>query len=210
MQRGEPGVLWPGRCAFFAASTGRARLVPVIADLLAHFRRATRQALFYYTARNGHAGVFRGRHLHLGGSTVLSPLAAAQPNQAYAMGLGGVFPLNLSRSAERHLYEPGAAIAEMPDGSAKFDAIATRVAARDISLVAAMPAEGLHFARAMHERIAVDQRRLTHLQNLWLNFECFVHSGQPVAPYQDELRRMLGPTVNFHEIYSSCEGLVAA
>ena len=70
MRQGEENVLWPGRCAFFAATggttTGQPRLIPVPAALLAHFRRALHDALFYYTARVGHAGVFSGRHLARG------------------------------------------------------------------------------------------------------------------------------------------------
>ena len=214
MQCGETNVLWPGRCVFFAAtsgtSTGVARLLPVTAEMLTHFRGASGDALLYYTARVGHAGVFRGRHLYLGNSTALRPLASGSPEQAYATELDGILALNFSRSAERHLCEPGAAIAEMPEGPAKYDAIATRVATRDISLAAATPSSGLHFARAMQERIAVGKNRLPHLQGLWPNFECFVHSGLSIAPWQEELRRFFGPTIKFHEVYSACEGFVAA
>jgi hypothetical protein len=44
MKRGEPDVLWPGRCALFAVSSGttsgRAKCLPVTEALLAHFRKA--------------------------------------------------------------------------------------------------------------------------------------------------------------------------
>ena len=32
----------------------------------------------------------------------------------------------------------------------------------------------------------------------------------PIAPYYDELREALGPTVNFHEVYPATEGFIAA
>ena len=52
--------------------------------------------------------------------------------------------------------------------------------------------------------------RVEHLQAIWPNFECFVHGGVPITPFHDELRSVLGPTVNFHEVYPASEGFIAA
>ena len=94
MKRGEAGVLWPGRCSFFALSSGTSagtsKYLPVTEDLLAHFRRAGVASLLYYTARAGHTGIFLGRHLFLGGSTVLTPIA------------GRALRRGLRRRPERH------------------------------------------------------------------------------------------------------------
>src|ERR1041385_5312238 len=72
MKRGEADVLWPGTCAFYEVSSGttagRTKYLPVTNAMLAHFRKAGLDSLLYYTARTGHAAVFRGRHLFLGGS----------------------------------------------------------------------------------------------------------------------------------------------
>jgi hypothetical protein len=52
--------------------------------------------------------------------------------------------------------------------------------------------------------------RAQHLQAIWPNLECYVHGGVPIAPYQEELHAVLGPTVNFHEVYVASEGFIAA
>jgi hypothetical protein len=49
-----------------------------------------------------------------------------------------------------------------------------------------------------------------NLQEIWPHLECFVHGGVPVAPFHDQLRRMLGPNVNFHEVYPASEAFIAA
>jgi hypothetical protein len=36
-----------------------------------------------------------------------------------------------------------------------------------------------------------------------------MHGGVPIAPFQDELRTVLGPTVQFHEVYPASEAFVA-
>jgi hypothetical protein len=214
MKRGESDVLWPGRCAFFAVSSGttaaRPKYLPVTEELLGHFHRAGLDALLYYTVRVRHAGVFRGRHVFLGGSTALTPLAEAKPQVAYAGELSGITALNLPAWAERHLYEPGAAIAKMSDWPAKIEAIVARTRGLDVTMLAGIPNWVLLLAAALREDSVRGKRRVSNLQGLWPNLECFVHGGVPVGPFQNELRAALGSTVNFHEVYLASEGFIAA
>ena len=214
MRRGESDVLWPGRCAFFAVSsgttTGRAKCLPVTGDLLAHFRRAGLESLLSYTARVGHTGVLLGRHLVLGGSTALSPVADAKPQPAYAGDLGGLMALNLPAWAARHFYEPGAAIAQMSDWPARLEAIAERTLPRDITLLAGLPGWILALAEVLRALAVRRGNPVPHLKALWPNLECLVHGGAPLAPFADELRAALGPDVCLHEVYPASEGFIAA
>src|ERR1700722_12897869 len=136
MKRGEADVLWPGRCSMYAHSSGtsggRAKCLPVTTRMLEHFEKAGLQSLFAYTARVGHVGVFRGRHLFLGGSTALAPIPESKPFQAYAGDLSGITALTIPKWAERLLHEPGAEIAQMEDWPAKVQAITHRTATLDI------------------------------------------------------------------------------
>ena len=214
MRRGEADVLWPGRCAFFAVSSGTtggpAKHLPVTEEMLGHFRRASLDSLLYYTVRVKHAAMFRGRHLFLGGPTALTPLADVKPHEAYAGDLGGIAALNLPPWVEKHLYEPGAAIAQMEDGPEKLAALIERTRALDITMLVGIPPWVLAFAAALREDSARGKGRISNLQALWPNFECFVHGGVPIGPYHEELRAALGPTVTFHEVYPASEGFIAA
>ena len=214
MQRGEADVLWPGRCAFFAMTSGttaeRPKCLPVTAPMLAHFYRAERDSLLYYTVRVRHAGVFRGRHLSLSGPTALTPVATVKPHEAYAGELSGIATLNRPAWAERHLYEPGTTIARMTDWPAKLEAMVTRTGALDVSLLTGIPGWVLSLAAAFRERSARGKQRLLNLQELWPNLECFVHRGVPIGPFHKELVLALGPTVKFHEVYPAAEGWIAA
>jgi hypothetical protein len=213
MKRGEADVLWPGRCSFYAVSsgtTGRAKSLPVTAEMLAHFRNAALASLLFYTARVGHSGVFRGRHLFLGGSTLLAPIAEAKPFEAYAGDLSGIAALNLPGWAERHLYEPGLPIAQLTDWRKKIDAIVARTGRLDITLLAGIPSWLTMLAEALLARASQGATRPQNLQAIWPNLECIVHAGVPLAPFQDELRRLAGPDINFHEVYPASEGVIAA
>jgi len=214
MKRGEADMLWPGQCSFYALSagttTGHPKYLPVTGEMMAHFRRATLAAGFYYTARAGHAGVFRGRHLFLGGSIALASLPESRPFEAYAGDLSSIVAFSLPVWAETHLYEPGTEIARIGDWDAKIKAITERCWQRDITLLAGTPNWLLVLAEALRARARSHQRPIGQLQELWPNLECLVHSGLPLGPFADELRQVLGPGVHFHEVYTAAEGFIAA
>ncbi len=213
MKAGQDSVLWPGSCSFYAVSSGttagRTKYLPVTEAMLRHFRRAGTDSLLYYTARVGHTALFKGRHLFLGGSTPLAPLDAAKQNSAFAGDLSGITALYLPGWVEKHLYEPGLAIAQMADWPAKLAAIADRTIGRDITLIAGIPSWLLILAEVVRTHAARSGPPPPHLQAIWPNLECIVHGGVPLAPFAAELRAAAGPTVAFHEVYPASEGFIA-
>ncbi len=214
MKRGDDGVLWPGTCQLYAVSSGttagRTKYIPVTEPMLAHFRKAGLNSILWYTARIGKSDIFQGRHLFLGGSTSLVPIPESEPFEAYSGDLSGIAALNMPGWIERHLYEPGAEIAQIADWPSKIDAITERAMGVDITLLAGIPSWVLILAEAMRTRASQGSPRIADLQGYWPNLECYVHGGVPVTPFQDELRSVLGPNVNFHEVYPASEAFVAA
>lgn len=209
MKRGEADVLWPGRCAHYAVSSGttagRTKYLPVTREMLAHFQRAGLDSLCFHARRTGSARVFRGRHLFLGGSTTLAPIEEARPFRAWGGDLSGITALNLPRWVERHLYEPGRDIAQIGDWPAKLRAIAARTASRDITLIAGIPSWLLVLAETM-----AAETGLKPLRAIWPRLECLVHGGVPLGPFEAELKAAVGEGVNFHEVYPASEGFIAA
>ncbi len=216
MKRGEADVLWPGRCSYFAVSSGttagRTKYLPITAAMIAHFRRAGLDSLFYYGARAGRASVFGGKHLFLGGATSLTPLAEAKDHPAFAGDLSGITALHLPGWVEKHLYEPGSEIAQLSDWPAKIDAIARRCAGLDVRMLAGIPSWVLILAAALFDESARARGgpRPATLRELWPHFECLVHGGVPIGPFAAELRAVCGPGVRFHEVYPASEGFIAA
>ncbi len=212
MTHGEADVLWPGHCTLFAltagTTTGERRPIPMTEEMLGTVRRAGLDALLYYTVRVRHAAVFRGRHLLFGGTTTLQPLHG-EPQNAFAGDLSGIAALSLPAWADKHLYEPGAHVAKIEDWNAQIEAVINRTKGRDISLLAGLPQWTLALALALRQSCSVGRRRMTNLQAIWPNFECYIHTGTPVAPLFDPLREVMGPTVKFHEVYAATEAFVA-
>ncbi len=208
MRAGEADVLVPGRCPLFvetAGTTGEgARLLPVPAPMLAHVRRALRDSLYLYAARAGHARVFFGRHLHAGTSTALT-----EENGTGRTGLDGLLARCLTPWAETNLYAPPPAIARLAEGPEKTAATITAMLPHNVTLIGGTPRAVSALVHAAREAAGPDQRR-PHLQALWPNLECFVHTGAPLGLHQEALRAALGPTVASHELFAAAEGLFAA
>ena len=213
MARGEADILWPGTCALYALTPGNAsaqrKYLPVTEEMLTHLRRAALESLLYYTVRMRHAAVFRGRHVAIGGRHGMTPIPGVEPKSAFAGDLGAIMALNLQPWAERHLFEPGAAIAQMPDWDKKLEAIITRTRGLDVSLLSGQPNTALELATGVMQDAAKNHQPIASLQERWPNLECFLHTGIPIGPYYDELRGLLGPAVNFHEVYAASEGYIA-
>lgn len=215
MRQGEADVLWPGACHLYAVTAGTTanyvKHLPVTDELLEHFRKANLDALLYYTARVGHCGVFRGRHLFLGGCTTLARLDDTQGPPAFAGEISAIAALNLPDWLQKHLYEPGLEIAGIADWAARLEAIAERTWNQDITLLAGAPAWVLVLAEVVKTRASGGAAAAPErLRDIWPNLECFVHGGAPIGPYIDELRALIGPKVNFHEVYPTSEGFIAA
>ncbi len=213
MKQGESDVLSPGRCSYFAVSSGTtagpSKWLPVNQAMLDHFRDSGLDALFFYAQRESDGSVFRGRHLFLGGSSALAPIPGVQPPLWFG-DLSGITALNMPGWTEALLYEPGIEIAQMADWPAKLEAIVRRTLRADITLVAGIPSWLLVLAATLRRHAAqVTGREPATLKELWPNLECVIHGGVPVAPFADELRATFGEGVNFHEVYPASEGFIA-
>ncbi len=209
MRAGEADVLAPGRCRFFVETAGttgeKSRLLPVPEPMLAHYRHGLRDALFLYAARAGHAGVFLGRHLHVGTSTALT-----EEKGSYLASLDGMLSLCLTPWVEANLYAPPPALARLPDGPDKIAATTRAMLPRDVTLIGGLPGSVYALAHAVRQAAGKGQAHSPHLQAIWPNLECFVFTGAQPGLFQDGLRAVLGPTVVSHELYAAAEGIIAA
>jgi hypothetical protein len=214
MKNGETDVLWPGRCGFYAVSagttSGKKKYVPVSNEMGDHFRQAMLDSLLFYTARTDSDSIFYGKHLYLGGVGLVSTLPEDTPPPAFAGDMGDILELSLSSWVEEYYYEPGHEIARMSDWTEKVGAMIQRCLDRDIRLINGMPIWVLVFGAAVLEEARRQGRKAANLKELWPNLACVVHGGMPALPYKEQLRRVCGEGVTFHEVYPSVEGFIAA
>ncbi len=209
MAAGEEDVLVAGSCAFFVETAGTSglapKLLPAPEAMLTHYRDALQSSLYLYAHRAGHAGVFLGRHLQVGASTKL-----VETGGSCRTSLDGILARCATPWDQANLRSPPAAVAALPEGAEKITAIAEAMLRSDVTLVAGTPALVCALSLAARGRAGTGKQRMTHLQAVWPNLECCMHTGAPLGLFGDALRASLGPTVKFHELYAAAEGIFAA
>jgi hypothetical protein len=174
--------------------------------MLQHFQTAELQSLLYYTARTGHAGIFKGRHLHLGGINPVTP----RNNIAFIGDLCGITELALPEWMSKNLHEPGLSIAQITDWDQKLETIVNHVIGKDLSLINGIPNWISLFFETIDKWFATNTSPIENLSSLWPNLECICHHGIPISPYLNELSTKAGKTIHFHETYPTTEGFIAA
>lgn len=208
MVGGEADVLWPGRCQFFVdtagTTTGTPRRLPITNEMLANYQAGLTAAVFMHALQARHAGVFLGRQLHAGASTKLTEL-----NGAFSGNFDALAHLALSPWAEANLYAPDARLAQLPESNDRTAAIADQMLSRDVTLIGGKPAGVRLLADTLRTRATRGKARITTLQALWPNLECYLHTGAPLGLLAQELQNLLGAGVRFQEVYAAAEGWFA-
>lgn len=208
MEGGEADAIWPGSCRLYVdtagTTTGSPRRLPVTDGMLGNFRAGLAAATFQHAQQAGHAGLFLGRLLLAGSSSRLT-----ETKGSYAGNLDAILRLALSPWAEANLCAPSARVAQLPDGPARVTAIADHMLSQDVTAIAGHPAFVRLLADALRSRGSRGKARITTLQALWPNLECYYHTGAPLGLLGHELQALIGSNVLFREIYASAEGWFA-
>ena len=193
MAAGEPDVLVPGRCALFVETAGTTALavkfLPVPEAMVAHYRQGLGDALLLYAARARSAGVFLGRHVHVGATTAMRGTTGTS-----CTSLDGILAHSLSPWAEANLYAPPPAVARLPEGAEKITATASVMRKRDVTLVGGAPAALLALAEVLRPPEGGRTSAPPFVPAVWANLECCLHTGAPLGLFAEGLRAAFGPS----------------
>lgn len=209
MLRGERDVSWPGRVRYFAQTSGTTagdKYIPVTREMMTSNRRAALAMLAFY--RRWGAGriesLLDGQLLFLGGSTSLSRTESG----AMIGDLSGIATRSIRWPLSRR-YEPGARLALVDSWEQKVQAVARRVAERDVRFVTGMPS----WVKILFDRIC-NLRGVEPaggMSDIWPNLRLFVHGGVNFAPFRSGFERYFRPDhrLDFQEVYPASEGFIA-
>lgn len=212
IKRGEPNVLWPGHCEGHtqtSGTTGPPKWLPVTPALRAHFDQAGHDALLHYTARAGQTRILLGRRLFLAPALDYAPIVPPELS-GRPPPEGTLHPFRVEAGwGTKENPEAEDPSVEACNGIKVTRALAERVLRQDITLVGGLPNWLLNFAETVRDCAGVENLPFDTLRDVWPNLECVVHHGIPIGPFHDELRRLAGPAVAFHEVYFAAEAFIA-
>ena len=207
MMRGEKNVLWPGKCNYFAQSSGttggRSKYIPVTDDGLKqnHYKGAS-ISVALYLAENPDSHMFAGKGLVLGGSFATefdSHRKDARIGDLSATLIDRINPFaNLFRVPDKKT-------ALLEDWADKLPLLAKKAADSNITNLSGVPSWMMRVLLKVLEIKNADS-----LKEVWPNLEVFFHGGISFAPYKEEYDRLCeGLDMHWIEVYNASEGYFA-
>ena len=201
VKHGEPDVLWPGRPAYFAKTSGTTsgvKYIPMSKESTPlHFGTA-RNALFNYFALTGKGEWLDGKMIFLSGSPELEMVNGIPTGR-----LSGI---------SNHLVSAWLRTNQLPswqtncieDWEEKLDRIVDETINADMRLISGIPP----WVQMYYERLLERTGKQT-VREIFPNYAVFVWGGVNFEPYRAKLETLVGGKMDTVETYPASEGFIA-
>lgn len=205
VMKGEQNVLWPTSIKWFAKSSGttedKSKFIPVSKEALeeCHFRGG-KDVYTLYTSLNSDTKIYNGKALALGGSHEICDMS----QDTYYGDLSAILIQNLPFWVEFYR-TPDLSIALMDEWERKLELMALETMNEDVTHLAGVPSWTL----ILFKKILEISGKST-INEVWPNFELFIHGGVNFTPYREQFTKILLPEkTKYFETYNASEGFFA-
>lgn len=198
---GEENVLWPGKPAYFAKTSGTtsgAKYIPISAESMPEHIRAARNALLCYIHETGNADFVNGKMIFLQGSPVLETKAGISTGR-----LSGIVAHHVPAYLQKNRL-PSYPTNCIEDWEEKVDAIVEETFQADMRLISGIPPWVQMYFDKLTERSGGKK-----IKDIFPNLELFVYGGVNFEPYRARLEESMGRKVDSIETYPASEGFIA-
>lgn len=199
---GESNITWPGRCRYFALSSGTSegssKFIPVTDDQIKTIMRASRRQLFSIVKTDVPKDFLAKDYLLVGGSTDLN-----FDGTSYSGDLSGITTLNVPLWFDR-FSQPPLEVRKQRDWHVKMEAMVASAEDWDIVMIAGVPA----WIKILFEKI-IARYNLKTIHDIWPNFSVYLWGGVALSPYKKHLDEMLSYPIKYFETYLASEGFIA-
>lgn len=198
---GKSDVLWPGKPAYFAKTSGTtsgAKFIPLTKDSLPNHINSARNALLCYVHETGNARFLDKNLMFLSGSPELE-MQAGIPTGRLSGIVNHHVPAYL-RTNQRPSYETNC----IEDWEAKLDRVIEETLASDMSLISGIPPWVQMYFDRLHERTGGKR-----IREIFPNFSLFVYGGVNFEPYRRQIFESIGTQIASIETFPASEGFFA-
>lgn len=201
IKSGEKDVLWPGKPAYFAKTSGTTsgvKYIPMSRESTPPHFGTARNAAFNYFARTGNGKWLDGKMIFLSGSPELDET-------------GGI-PTGRLSGISNHLVPGWLRTNQMPswrtncieDWEEKLDRIVDETMNADMRLISGIPP----WVQMYYERLLERTGKKT-IMEVFPNLSVFVYGGVNFEPYRSKLEELVGKRIDTIETYPASEGFIA-
>ncbi|MEQ9297832.1 MAG: GH3 auxin-responsive promoter family protein [Cyclobacteriaceae bacterium] len=197
---GQSDVLWPGKPAYFAKTSGTTsgtKYIPITKDSIPNHINSARDALLSYVHETGNSRFLDGKLIFLSGSPVLEQRAGIHTGR-----LSGIVNHHVPqylRSNQMPSYETNC----IEDWEEKVDKVVAETQSANMSLISGIPP----WVQMYFDRLTKVSGK--PIKDLFPNFSLFVYGGVNFEPYRAKLYESIGKKVDSIETYPASEGFIA-
>ncbi|TWR31457.1 GH3 auxin-responsive promoter family protein [Mucilaginibacter pallidiroseus] len=198
---GEEDVMWPGKPAYLAKTSGTTsgvKYIPISKESMPEHIKAARNALLSYIHETGKADFVDGKMIFLQGSPVLSENAGINTGR-----LSGIVAHHVPAYLQKNRL-PSYQTNCIEDWEEKIDAIVNETVNEDMRLISGIPP----WCQMYFDRLsAVSGGK--KIKDIFPNFKLFVHGGVNYEPYRSRMEEVIGTKIDSIETYPASEGFIA-
>ena len=198
--KGKPDVLWKGKPAYLAKTSGTTsgtKYIPITKDSIPNHINGARNALLSYVHETGNAAFLDGGLIFLSGSPELEEKAGIKTGR-----LSGIVNHHVPgylRTNQKPGYETNC----IEDWEEKLERIIDETIHEDMTLISGIPP----WVQMYFDRI--QKRTGKKIMDVFPNFSMFVYGGVNFEPYRAKLFESIGKEVDSIETYPASEGFIA-
>jgi hypothetical protein len=201
IKAGASDVLWPGKPAYFAKTSGTtsgSKFIPLTKDSIPNHIGSARAALLSYIYYTGKSAFADGKMIFLQGSPVLTDVGGIPTGRLSGLVYHHV-PAYLLRN-RKPSYETNC----IEDWETKVEAICQETMHEDMSLISGIPPWVIMYFERLLELSGRDS-----ISELFPSFKLFVYGGVNYAPYAARMQELIGAPIDLLETYPASEGFIA-
>ena len=198
---GEENVLWPGKPAYLAKTSGTTsgvKYIPISKESMPEHIKAARNALLSYIHETGNADFVDGKMIFLQGSPVLSVKAGVSIGR-----LSGIVAHHVPAYLQKNRL-PSYEVNCIEDWEQKVDAIVEETYNQDMRLISGIPP----WCQMYFDRLSAKAGG-KKVKDIFPNFKLFVHGGVNYEPYRARMEESIGAKIDSIETYPASEGFIA-
>jgi hypothetical protein len=197
---GNPDILWPGKPAYFAKTSGTTsgiKYIPITKDSVSYHFGSARNATLSYVHETGNAAFLDGGLIFLSGSPKLDEIAGIKTGRL--SGISNHLIPTFLRSNQKPSYETNC----IEDWEQKLERIIDETIHAKMTLISGIPPWVQMYFDRIHARTG------KKIKDVFPDFSLFVYGGVNFEPYKAKLFESIGKKVDSIETYPASEGFIA-
>jgi hypothetical protein len=198
---GEADVMWPGKPAYLAKTSGTTsgvKYIPISKESMPEHIKAARNALLCYIHETGKADFVDGKMIFLQGSPVMSEKAGVATGR-----LSGIVAHHVPAYLQKNRL-PSYQVNCIDDWEQKVDAIVEETHNQDMRLISGIPP----WCQMYFDRLSIKAGG-KKIKDIFPNFKLFVYGGVNYEPYRARIEESIGFGIDTIETYPASEGFIA-